>query len=1810
MSSEDFLGDDDELLQESEFGDGGFADMLQEGMDSFDSLQDSMDSMDSLDSSSQETTEENSSDVDSQNKPIESHGGILPGEIDMEATLRELGFGNDAGSDTVLFDASQPQQPSQPSQPTPPVPSQPKAQGPRPRVSSQPKAQGPRPRVNSHINFGALKQSQAIQDAEQVRQIAEDKAQQLKNKKLKASSLGKIRKEGFGKVARQSEKENRRKDKSHGDIVMIDPENDGIPNEDPEGEPAEEREERRQLVIEQNTRGKNQNEYALYEGLEDTIRGPVESYNQLIPGSTCDTRMEEFVTYKTTAVEKNCIKKAVQQCVDFQRMKVLRSKIPGKSASDLDLKDYELVQLANSITQHYKSLFGKAMNMIAKVQAPTFKRKIKSDDEDEADAGGADRGGYVRTAEGSIDKRKIRAKKNNKKKDDDDETIRAAEESRDDLTDEQKIEKARIDNRMKKYLDDYTKAVKDITEWAIVPDNLEYLIPISAIPETDLKEWALDLKRDHNKKEIEAQAQKLPIPQPMSEKEYFLQRRVQIMKSILHGRFNISKDEMDRSRQNLESIVEFDYTQHPSVKRMKTLKIQSGYLSTSEMYFYSWTMANVSRHTKDMVDSLVNQMRTSVALLMQDDNLFSTKVESVIHGSLMSTENLRIYAENMFRKNLQRVSANYSTLTSKANLDYRSLCRDISSSGIVIPPVTQFTYPVVVRGRNNNICNMMMWPDRILWSYDSDQGIDITLEHAEAPIRAVIYNDLLDPYYRSWRKPIFGSELGNVSKIHRMVLDNKNTSVSMPTSIEEEYKYVWDTSDISIVDPTYSSGIFEEQYNDKIDNMTKYREKMLATRRAYQQKWTDTYNIRLTRGLNAFPNVMGEFVNTGETTHWFDVFTGTSGGPIRVAPSEHTFYTDSWTNTTDVTLGSFITVKEHIIPHIIDPSKLEVDIAGSALYMTLVEVPGKETRNVWFKDVLRLRKKKDSSKDEKRIDRSQGYFPKMLELDALCEGGLVTSYKWDKPEILALLFKALSSFIYKVGQDEAMQYLIIVRMNKLQKFGNMNDQKLIYILRKYLDFGVCIDADIKGDSANGVNPMYPQLSVGYLMYDRKWSYSRVIGVDQQMNSKHEVINVPQMSNFSVEIDPSEVWLMRMMPSTEELWKLFQFCYQDYFWNVCGAKYIRKLFDFMYADVEMVSGDMKLATETGKILEEFSTFKNSKNAKRNVPDFHVRPISRPDPVSLSGASGKALEEKKRHKIPDYSFDEDFTTSSPIYSSGTYQVEPVSFNVPKVIHRQDTPEEESEDEERTEDVDLFVAPTGGAMVAITKSVETPEPIPGGKKKKKPIVIKEKKVKEKSTKTSVKIPKSMETIIESKILDTYNEGKYKVPKFLWLALSSAERIQLADFILLHFSDSELREHAEENLANRIKELTRNYHLATPKGKLLYMKDEVVNAYRSPLPIPEPFYDRLTDAQKSALARDMMLDHKEFNKRIRSIKIPEFNGPVYTCDVSAPINEVLESMTYDELVERIEETNAEVLYVPQYIIQNFKPLIPLPKVVKILDSRGNIINSLDLWASLDTEKKSNLVYYVKTNDSEKYLELYKQIANFFGINEKQLLQLANNYGAFDMRGLLPNCMMGDGYPELSSEAARAPFIYDSYLNQDVTVSQRKERMAKENSKSGKVQQGHVEEIESDESLAQLDKELDEEGIILDKDKPEHADELRKRRIEFYGKDTEEGSEEVPVEDEEISDDDVITKLIGASSQKGLNLEDTSLDELKKLIEGDDDEDDNQTLANMSAAISGKRRNKGDEDEDDDDDNQTLADMSAAISGKRRNKGDDDQEE
>lgn len=131
------------------------------------------------------------------------------------------------------------------------------------------------------------------------------------------------------------------------------------------------------------------------------------------------------------------------------------------------------------------------------------------------------------------------------------------------------------------------------------------------------------------------------------------------------------------------------------------------------------------------------------------------------------------------------------------------------------------------------------------------------------------------------------------------------------------------------------------------------------------------------------------------------------------------------------------------------------------------------------------------------------------------------------------------------------------------------------------------------------------------MFDRRMVYSTVR--DIQVIPKEDGtgnINVPNFWMYELEIDPSEVWLVRMMPTTAELWKLLLFCYQDYFSNSFGMRLVRNLFDFVYADVEMDSGDLKPATEEGKKLEDFKDFtkQNLERIRRNI----VFPTRNPDP----------------------------------------------------------------------------------------------------------------------------------------------------------------------------------------------------------------------------------------------------------------------------------------------------------------------------------------------------------------------------------------------------------------------------------------------------------------------------------------------------------------------------------------------------------------------------------------------------------------------
>src|SRR5690606_20962534 len=67
------------------------------------------------------------------------------------------------------------------------------------------------------------------------------------------------------------------------------------------------------------------NKFDVFENMKDTISGPPESRadNVMIPGSTCEARLANFLGKRLTPVESNCMATAVTRCVDKERLRVL-----------------------------------------------------------------------------------------------------------------------------------------------------------------------------------------------------------------------------------------------------------------------------------------------------------------------------------------------------------------------------------------------------------------------------------------------------------------------------------------------------------------------------------------------------------------------------------------------------------------------------------------------------------------------------------------------------------------------------------------------------------------------------------------------------------------------------------------------------------------------------------------------------------------------------------------------------------------------------------------------------------------------------------------------------------------------------------------------------------------------------------------------------------------------------------------------------------------------------------------------------------------------------------------------------------------------------------------------------------------------------------------------------------------------------------------------------------------------------------------------------------------------------------------------
>lgn len=1076
------------------------------------------------------------------------------------------------------------------------------------------------------------------------------------------------------------------------------------------------REKRRENVIESSlNRSKATGDaYALYENLEDNIRGD-HTYEDVISGNTCDDRMDNWINRQVTAVEKNCIKRSVENCVDIKRMEDLQQKIAaGESAEKLNVKDYEVVQLARSMTQHYRSLIGKAMNMIVKIQTPGFKKLTEQKQEDGGaksvfETGDVDDGRRRKKKKEPLEKKKT-SSDNEEETGDNNILDFLKEDESPELTDDQKKQIAEVKVRLSNHLKKYSRRIEHITKWAIDKKNIEFLIPRGSIPDEDIAIWnkgikkellaafnrvdmildiilepqgdiatrypdmvkiinegidkifkndakAEDLKRyklERNRNDLgNAISAYLNYILPVSkindelQDEWYetaavaniLHRRIEIMTQILRDQFNISTDEINDQQNSLTQVVAFDYTQVPGVKKIKSLKIELGTLSSCKLY-----------------QNLYDTVNPRIAI----SHVIHTLAPLIVGlGDSMTAEKSHQYSVDYFKKQIKAVVNNsFNDLCSFP--DFKTRMRVMSNVGIIPPPMAQSTYLVEVRGRSTAMCNMLMWPDRLLWSYNP-----LSKGNSKGTVRAFIYSDYLDPFYRSWRQSQHGSEGESTSKIRQYReaarTNTKNTTTfgtraksATTTNNTKDLKtnasnsMLWNMSHIDNVPAPYKT---ENNPSYGVSNeigLKPQRVKQadvggyLQLRNKMREKHKADYESRLRFGLNRYPSIKSDFVYVGDRESWNDIFSDASGQNIKIAPSEHTVYTENWSNS--YTTGSYVTFKQHVIPHLLDPKLVQnnPDVAGSAIYMSLVSNPSKPVKQIWFKDRFKLRKGKKSSKDEKELSRWEGWFPYILELDAICEGGNPGLYTWDRPEWMLLMFKSLASFLYKMGEKDAMKNLLVVRLNKLQMAGNVDYQKVIYLLRKYLDFAVAIDWSIQGED-EGFPPMYEYflhdgkskaLEFDYVMFDRKWMYATVkqgeVASTRTVEGK-EVPNV-EFNMYQLMNDPTEPWLICMMPSVAQLFKALQFYVQDYMQSTFGGEYIRNFYDFVYADPDMISGALHLATVPGKTLREFVDFTQ---VKLRYPHFI-------DPLGIENNDMDPIPDDRRKDSTNY--DQQFPTNT--------------------------------------------------------------------------------------------------------------------------------------------------------------------------------------------------------------------------------------------------------------------------------------------------------------------------------------------------------------------------------------------------------------------------------------------------------------------------------------------------------------------------------------------------------------------------------------
>lgn len=270
-----------------------------------------------------------------------------------------------------------------------------------------------------------------------------------------------------------------------------------------------------------------------------------------------------------------------------------------------------------------------------------------------------------------------------------------------------------------------------------------------------------------------------------------------------------------------------------------------------------------------------------------------------------------------------------------------------------------------------------------------------------------------------------------------------------------------------------------------------------------------------------------------------------------ILPSERTYQAIELKTMNTI---SFVTFISSVTPFISkDPDHGHSDLlAGYRLNIKLIPINNKSREFIWWKTTT-FGKELDSFT---KSDMAKGIWPKnpfyrQLWLDTIYSDPDVNHNEdlhSDNPLWLHLIFKGIAEHLYINDNDDTKDKeradsntLLIVSLNKLKTFGNVPRNLVIYYLRKYLDFAVCIHQEAEGsfnynlnqirtnndDSSSQIN-----LDADFFIKEMKLDY---FSMDQ---NKLLVNNIKK--------DTSDILLIRLFPTSDELWLLYRLFMRRYF----------------------------------------------------------------------------------------------------------------------------------------------------------------------------------------------------------------------------------------------------------------------------------------------------------------------------------------------------------------------------------------------------------------------------------------------------------------------------------------------------------------------------------------------------------------------------------------------------------------------------------------------------------------------------------------